>query len=269
MVFKNARAGKDVVTSIDGTLQQAAYEMFSADEAVVAAMNPKNGEILALVSTPGYEPGEFIYGISEARREELNNAAGSPLMNRYADTWAPGTVSEPIKEAINIGNVQPEELGFGEKMPFELSLPVSTYNDKDPRVNPVHLLSIYSIFVNEGSMIQPTIRSVVNEPGTVWKDQAISPEAAKTIKDRLIQNVENSGMAESAAKIDGITVFGKAGKSSQGDAEGAECGWFVCGTAGGTLKPIVIVGMVENIGEKGGNQYLVEKIRSLVEAYSR
>ncbi|MCI8637589.1 MAG: hypothetical protein HFG41_00150 [Coprococcus sp.] len=275
LVFKNAQSGKDVVTSIDGTLQQAAYEMFSADEAIVAAMNPKNGEIVALVSTPGYEPGEFIYGISEVRREELDNAPGSPLMNRYADTWAVGPVFEPIAEAIGAGGVQPEELGFGEKMPFELSLPVSTYGEKEPFVNPVHLLSMYSMFVNEGSMIQPTVRSTVNEPGEVWKKQVISPETAKSIKAGLIQNVESSGGVESAAKIDRITVFGKAGTMAlpsgqrDGNAAGAECDWFVCGTADGTLKPIVIVGMVEDIGDKGGSQYLVEKIRELVEAYSR
>ena len=273
VAYKNARAGKEVVTSIDGALQKAVYEEFSEDMGMVAAMNPKTGEILALLSTPGYEPAEFIYGISEARRKELNNAPGAPLTNRYAGTWALGPVFEPITKAVGSSEAQLEGIGMGEKIPCELSLTPSTYNDGQPLVNPFHLLAMYSMLVNDGDMIQPTMRSMGNMPGTVWKSQAVSPERAEDIKAELVQNVESSGGPEADAKIDGIAVFAKAGtstlQSAQSNGGGAECGWFVCGTANDILEPIVIVGMVENIEEKGGNQYLIGKIRGLVEAYCR
>lgn len=271
--YKNARDGKDVVTSIDGELQQAAYEQFSEEAGMVAAMNPKTGEILALLSTPGYEPDEFVYGISEARRKELNNMPGAPLTNRYADTWVFGPILEPITKAAGSSEEQLEKIGIGEKLPCELSLPMSTYDNGQLLINPLHLLSIYSMFVNDGNMIQPTMRSIENVPGTVWKNQAAAPEKVEAIKAELVQNVENSDGTEADAKIDGITVFGKAGtialQSGKKDDVGAKCGWFVCGTAEDILEPIVIVGMVENIEERGGNQYLVGKIRNLVETYCR
>ena len=273
VAYKSARAGKNVVTSIDGTLQQAAYEAFSEDAGMVAAMNPKTGEILALLSTPEYEPSEFVYGISKARREELDNAPGAPLNNRYANTWTLGAVLEPITEAVGLGETQFEGIGFNEKIPCELSLPTSTCDDGQLLVNPLHLLSLYSMLVNDGNMIQPTLKSTENVPGTVWKNQVVSPEKAEAIKAELVQNVESFGGPEADAKIDGITLFGKLGtvsrKLAPGEAGGAECGWFVCGTADDVLEPIIIVGMVENIGEKGGNQYIVGKIRDLVEVYCR
>ena len=64
MALKPEENGKDVYTTIDAGVQQSAYEQFAADPAVAAAMDPTTGKMLALVSTPGYDPNEFIMGLS-------------------------------------------------------------------------------------------------------------------------------------------------------------------------------------------------------------
>ena len=70
LASKEAKNGEDIRVTIDASLQQTAYEQFKDERGAVAAMNPVTGEILALVSTPGYDPNEFILGITDARWEE-------------------------------------------------------------------------------------------------------------------------------------------------------------------------------------------------------
>lgn len=46
-------------------------------------MNPKTGEVLSLVSSPSYNPNEFILGMSEDRWNELNKNENKPMYNRF------------------------------------------------------------------------------------------------------------------------------------------------------------------------------------------
>ena len=52
LASQEAQNGQDVYVTIDASLQQSAYEQFASDPGTAAAMNPKTGEVLALVSTP-------------------------------------------------------------------------------------------------------------------------------------------------------------------------------------------------------------------------
>ena len=78
-------------------------------------MNPKTGEVLALVSTPGYDPNEFVLGMSDARWNALNEDASNPLMNRFVNTWVPGSTFKGITAAVGVdaGIINPDEnLGY-------------------------------------------------------------------------------------------------------------------------------------------------------------
>ena len=63
--------------TIDAEVQKTAYDQFAQDPGTAAAMNPKTGEVLALVSTPGYDPNEFVLGMSDARWNALNEDASN------------------------------------------------------------------------------------------------------------------------------------------------------------------------------------------------
>lgn len=353
LASQEAKNGQDIRVTIDASLQQAAYEQFKDERGAAAAMNPVTGEVLALVSAPGYDPNEFILGITDARWEELNDPESMPLQSRFQSTWVPGSTFKGITAAVGVdsGKIDPAanlgyvglrwqkdeswgdyyvttltdygdnvnlenalvysdniyfaraalnigadvmkgyfgKLGFNEEIPFELSLQQSTYDDDGNidsdiqladtgygqgqlLVNPVHMLSMYSMFVNGGNMVQPVLTWQEGYTGQIWKEQVVSAATAETVKNDLIQVIENPSGTGAAAKIDGVTMLGKTGtaeiKDSQDDTDGIERGWFICETAdAAAAKPVAVVGMIEDVKDKGGSSYVTQKVRNIVSAY--
>ena len=352
LAYEPAQDGKDVRVTIDAELQRAAYEQFAQDPGTAAAMNPKTGEVLALVSTPGYDPNEFVLGMSDARWKALNEDAANPLMNRFVNTWVPGSTFKGItaavgvdagitdpdenlgyvglswqkdaswgdyhvttltdygetvnllnamtysdniyfaREALKIGADTMEEklksFGFEETMPFDLPMQKSTFDEDgeieseiqladtgygqgQTLVNPLHLLSMYSMFVNEGNMIQPVLKHQEGAAAKIWKEHAISAQTAQTVKQSLLSVVENPSGTGAGAKVDGITLLGKTGtaeiKESQDDTTGVERGWFICETTEEMPAQIAVIGMVEDVKTKGGSGYVTQKVRNIVTAY--
>ncbi|MDR2195873.1 MAG: penicillin-binding protein 2 [Gallionellaceae bacterium] len=90
-------AGDDLVLSIDAQLQQIADQAFGAYRGALVAIDPNNGEVLAFVSRPGYDPNLFIDGIDEDSWEELNNSPDVPLNNRaLRGQYPPGSTIKPF-----------------------------------------------------------------------------------------------------------------------------------------------------------------------------
>ena len=179
------------------------------------------------------------------------------------------------------------KLGFNEQLEFPISLAKSQYaynngttiegetkladsgyGQGDLLVNPIHMASIYSAFANEGNMINPRIEYKEADVGEVLKENAITKEAAETIKNDLIQVVENGSAND--MKIEGTTIAGKTGtaelKTSSEDTESGTLGWFNCFTTNRTEGNLLIVSMVENVQDnsEGGGHYLIQKIRNII-----
>lgn len=64
-------AGTDITLTIDADLQRAAYRSLAGREGAIVALDPNNGEVLALVSAPGFDPEMFVRGISQADFSDL------------------------------------------------------------------------------------------------------------------------------------------------------------------------------------------------------
>lgn len=75
-------SGNTLVLSIDAKLQEIAEQAFGNYRGALVAIDPNNGEVLAFVSKPGYDPSLFIDGIDEQSWDELNNSPDHPLNNR-------------------------------------------------------------------------------------------------------------------------------------------------------------------------------------------
>lgn len=94
--------GKDITLTIDITLQNNLYKSFEKDKSASVAMNPKTGEVLALVSTPTFDSNDFILGMSTSKWDSLNNDQDKPLSNRFKSSWVPGSTMKPLTGAIGL-----------------------------------------------------------------------------------------------------------------------------------------------------------------------
>ncbi|MBE9395995.1 penicillin-binding protein 2 [Pontibacterium sp. N1Y112] len=102
--------GKDLVMSLDLKLQQVTEKLLDGRRAAVVAIDPNDGGILALVSTPGYDPNLFVTGISNKDYGALRESDDLPLFNRaLRGRYPPGSTVKPIiaLAAIDSESVSP------------------------------------------------------------------------------------------------------------------------------------------------------------------
>ncbi len=76
------QSGKNLTLTLDAKLQEVAVQAFGDYRGALIAIDPTNGEILAFVSKPGYDPNLFIDGIDSESWDALNNSPDVPLNNR-------------------------------------------------------------------------------------------------------------------------------------------------------------------------------------------
>jgi len=90
-------SGNTLVLSIDAKLQEIAEQAFGNYRGALVAIDPNNGEVLAFVSKPGYDPSLFVDGIDPQSWDELNNSPDHPLNNRaLRGQYPPGSTIKPF-----------------------------------------------------------------------------------------------------------------------------------------------------------------------------
>lgn len=178
------------------------------------------------------------------------------------------------------------KLGFNESIDFPIGLKKSQYLNEgkeftdvklastgygqgDVLVNPIHMASIYSAFVNEGNMIKPYIEYNDGKK-EIFKENAFSNDATEVVKNALLKVVESPNGTANDMKIGGISIIGKTGtaelKKSKDDSESGTLGWFNCITLNRPEGNLLVVGMVENVqnNSSGGSHYVISKIKSVL-----
>ncbi len=89
--------GSDLRLSIDLDLQQAMVDAFGDFDGSAVAVDPRTGEILAMVSLPGYDPNKFVNGISHKDFRALMDNPSRPLFNRNVlGGGPPGSTVKPF-----------------------------------------------------------------------------------------------------------------------------------------------------------------------------
>src|SRR6185436_4613123 len=95
--------GNDLVTTIDLDLQRAAEDAVGEQMGAVVVLDPRTGEILALVSKPAYDPNLFASRISAADYRNLMEDPGKPFQNRAIQSrFAPGSVFKVFMAAAGL-----------------------------------------------------------------------------------------------------------------------------------------------------------------------
>ena len=340
------KSPQDITLTIDIDLQQNLYNEYQNDKSASVALNPKTGEVLALVSTPSYSNNDFVLGLSTDKWNALNNDSNQPMMSRYKQTYTPGSTMKPITAAIGLETktIDPDKdlgakdkwqkdsswgnyyvttlhapspnnlknaitysdnvyfarsalnigkdnlfkyyknLKIGERIPFELALNKSQYINKNQKandqligdsgygqgqilMNPLQLASIYSAFVNNGSIYRPHL---VEQGEQMWIQRVFSDKTVKTIKEDLINVIADEKGTGHAIYRDNVILAGKTGtaeiKQSQSDTTGTELGWFTVMTTD-SKQPLLITTMVEDVKDRGGSGYVVEHTKTPLDLY--
>ena len=98
-------AGKNIYLTIDSRLQAKAHELLGKEDGSIVAINPQNGEVLALVSHPSFDPNLFAHGISQKDYHALLNNAEHPLFNRaIRGQFAGGSTVKPFIALMSLSN---------------------------------------------------------------------------------------------------------------------------------------------------------------------
>lgn len=100
--------GANIYLSIDSQLQIMAEKALGNFRGAVVAIDPRNGQVLALVSNPRYDPNVFVRGVTNKEYANLQNAPDKPLYNRaIRGVYPPGSTIKPFYalEALDSGAV--------------------------------------------------------------------------------------------------------------------------------------------------------------------
>ena len=92
-----ATPGESIRLSVDIQLQKLVEDMYGERRGALVAIDPQNGEVLAFVSKPTFDPNLFVEGIDHETWAELNESINKPLLNRaLRGTYPPGSTSKPF-----------------------------------------------------------------------------------------------------------------------------------------------------------------------------
>ncbi|MBN1670537.1 MAG: penicillin-binding protein 2 [Kiritimatiellae bacterium] len=101
----NPMCGRDVYLAIDVRMQRLAEDAIAGRPGAAVVLDPRNGEVLALASSPPFDPNRFIPAISAKGWQQLLDAADRPLFNRaVAGSYPPGSTFKPVVAMAALAN---------------------------------------------------------------------------------------------------------------------------------------------------------------------
>ncbi len=123
---RDALASRNIITTLDRNVQAAARAALGDRRGAIVAIDPKTGEVLALVSSPSYDPNELIGDVKASELQSMLTDPNRPLLNRATQgTYPPGSVFKIVTEsaALEAGGYEPTSsfvcngtwYGLGEK----------------------------------------------------------------------------------------------------------------------------------------------------------
>jgi penicillin-binding protein 2 len=124
-------AGADLILSVDMRVQRAAEDALSGKRGAAIAIDPHSGDVIALASTPGFDPNAFARGLTTKQYDVLQNDIDKPLINRaLRGAYPPGSTVKPFfaLAALKYGVMTPDQTIF---CPGHFSLPGSSHQFRD------------------------------------------------------------------------------------------------------------------------------------------
>ena len=118
-------SGQQLKTSIDIEVQKSAQNLLKDKAGSICVLDIFNGEVIAMASSPTYDPNKFTHGISKKDWDEINKNPLRPLINKsLAGLYSPGSTLKPLVAlaALEYGIISPQMKiqCKGHKHPYEL-----------------------------------------------------------------------------------------------------------------------------------------------------
>ncbi|OCC11774.1 penicillin-binding protein 2 [Streptomyces sp. PTY087I2] len=123
------KQGGNVVTTLNGDAQRAAFKGLGDKKGSVVALDPKSGAILALASTPSYDPSVFAGNSNKdaEARQKLLKDKDKPMLNRaLRETYPPGSTFKVVTAAAALENGLYDDIDAKTESPLPWTLPQST-----------------------------------------------------------------------------------------------------------------------------------------------
>ncbi|WP_327728780.1 penicillin-binding protein 2 [Streptomyces sp. NBC_00487] len=242
MITGKKKEGGSVVTTLNAAAQKAAFEGLGDKKGAVAALDPKTGAILALASTPSYDPSTFA-GISNKDSEtfgKLEKDSDKPMLNRaLRETYPPGSTFKVVTAAAALENDI-----------------VSGIDDKTATPDPYQLPGTKTDLTNEhGVCKNATLRYALMV-------------SCNTVFAKMSDNVGNEKMREQAAKFgfneDKLDVPVRAAESVYPEDNEPQNAMDGIGQASNRATPLqmaMVASAVANDGELM-KPYMVDQLRA-------
>ena len=105
LVRQEGTPGQDITLTIDSALQQQVLDHLGDESASAVVMDCRNGEVLAMVTTPSFDPALFNSGVSQAQWVEWTGNRRAPLINKAAaGLYAPGSTFKMVVAMAGLGS---------------------------------------------------------------------------------------------------------------------------------------------------------------------
>ena len=192
---QSPQAGRDIWLTVDLRLQQYIETLLTGSRAAVVVSDPRTGEILALVSTPSYDPNLFVDGISSKDYKALLSDENRPLYNRALQAAYPPR--DPLREYLR-GDISTWQLrGLVEALPPDSALhrarrendwSDSDWIDRD--TNSVMRVLLY------------TVQSALSSSRVAKPEFLPSPLEGRTVQD----DAETEYLAQQRAEMDELAA---------------------------------------------------------------
>ena len=94
--------GKDLTLTLDIELQMIAKRALSGKRGTVVALDPRNGDVLAMYSNPSFDGNLFVHGISSKNYKKILNSKDLPLINRAVQGYPPASTVKPLLALLGL-----------------------------------------------------------------------------------------------------------------------------------------------------------------------
>ncbi|MEV5509221.1 peptidoglycan D,D-transpeptidase FtsI family protein [Streptomyces orinoci] len=124
MITGKGKKGGDVITTLNAKAQEAAFKELGDKKGAVAAIDPRTGKILAMASTPSYDPSTIAGANDDAAWKKLNADKDQPILNRaLRQTYPPGSTFKLVTASAALENGLYDSVDQSTNSPLPWNLP--------------------------------------------------------------------------------------------------------------------------------------------------